>query len=139
MTDRSLSSFAVEIHATAKAKGWWDTDRNFGEQIALMHSELSEALEEWRINGYNKKIYFKHSDTCEKAAKAEFRFEVNSLVADCPSCGITKPEGIGIELADCMIRILDTLEHLGINAEDVLALKMRYNGTRPYRHGGKLA
>ena len=28
-----------------KANGWWSWDRNDGELIALMHSELSEALE----------------------------------------------------------------------------------------------
>lgn len=38
-----------EVHATAVEKGWWDGgDRNDGEQIALMHSELSEALEALR-------------------------------------------------------------------------------------------
>ena len=33
------------VHQNAKAKGWWDDERNDGEAIALMHSELSEALE----------------------------------------------------------------------------------------------
>ncbi len=33
------------IHNTAKEKGWWDTPREDGTLIALMHSELSEALE----------------------------------------------------------------------------------------------
>lgn len=36
------------VHQTAKDKGWWDeldAPRNEGEMIALMHSELSEALE----------------------------------------------------------------------------------------------
>jgi NTP pyrophosphatase (non-canonical NTP hydrolase) len=36
------------IHATAKSKGWWDKERNDGEMIALIHSELSEALEALR-------------------------------------------------------------------------------------------
>ena len=36
---------ARDVHATAREKGWWDVDRNDGEMIALMHSELSEALE----------------------------------------------------------------------------------------------
>lgn len=35
-------------HRDAKAKGWWDTDRMNGELIALIHSELSEALEALR-------------------------------------------------------------------------------------------
>jgi hypothetical protein len=37
-----------EVHNTAKAKGWWDKERNDGELIALMHSELSETLEALR-------------------------------------------------------------------------------------------
>ena len=36
------------IHATAREKGWWDNDRCDAELIALMHSELSEALEALR-------------------------------------------------------------------------------------------
>ena len=39
---------AREIHSTARDKGWWDNERNDGEIIALIHSELSEALESLR-------------------------------------------------------------------------------------------
>lgn len=38
----------VDVHATACAKGWWDEERSDGEAIALIHSELSEALEALR-------------------------------------------------------------------------------------------
>ncbi len=41
----SWNAVANEVHATAREKGWWETERNDGEMIALMHSELSEALE----------------------------------------------------------------------------------------------
>jgi len=44
----SFNKVQKEVHETAKSKGWWDTERNDGELIALMHSELSEALEELR-------------------------------------------------------------------------------------------
>jgi NTP pyrophosphatase (non-canonical NTP hydrolase) len=40
-----FTALANEVHNTAVDKGWWDTERNDGEIIALMHSELSEALE----------------------------------------------------------------------------------------------
>jgi len=44
----------IEVcHETAKGKGWWDWERSDGELIALMHSELSEALEAMR-NGLDK-------------------------------------------------------------------------------------
>lgn len=42
-----LKEFAVYVHSTAVQKGWWDFGKraSTGEAIALMHSELSEALE----------------------------------------------------------------------------------------------
>jgi len=36
------------VHSIALQKGFWDEDRNNAELIALMHSELSEALEALR-------------------------------------------------------------------------------------------
>lgn len=55
MTDNTARTFitafndvARDVHQTAVDKGWWDGPRNDGEIIALMHSELSEALEALR-------------------------------------------------------------------------------------------
>jgi len=41
----AFMGLAKEVNDTAKAKGWWDGERNEAEIICLMHSELSEALE----------------------------------------------------------------------------------------------
>jgi NTP pyrophosphatase (non-canonical NTP hydrolase) len=46
----TVSDLIKDCHTVAKTKGWWDTHRNDGELIALMHSELSEALEAMRSN-----------------------------------------------------------------------------------------
>ncbi len=43
-----LKALQREAHAIALSKGWWDEDRTFGDLIALVHSELSEALEAYR-------------------------------------------------------------------------------------------
>lgn len=76
-----------------------------------MHSELSEALEVYR-NGYDPNVVY---------------FDKG------------KPEGFAIELADCFIRILDTCEALGIDLQLATEMKLAYNKTRPFRHGGKRA
>lgn len=41
----AIDTMTGRLHATARAKGFWDVPRNHGEAIALMHSELSEMLE----------------------------------------------------------------------------------------------
>jgi NTP pyrophosphatase (non-canonical NTP hydrolase) len=42
---KELRKFQKEVHETARNKGWWDEKVEVGTKIALMHSELSEALE----------------------------------------------------------------------------------------------
>ena len=108
-------------HQTAVEKGWWENDRPFSEGIALMHSELSEALEEWRKHGMDSQAMI-------------YPYTVFSEPA-----GAVKPEGVAVELADVLIRIGDWCGKHNIPLEEALRAKMAYNKTRPHRHGGKLA
>lgn len=59
-----INNFIKECHRIAKEKGWWDQERNDGELIALMHSELSEALEAMRNHGKKKDIAEELADCC---------------------------------------------------------------------------
>lgn len=103
----TINEMAKEIHKNAVEHGWWEEDRPFGEIIALCHSELSEALEAYR---------------CGEA-----------LVWDHDG----KPDGIAVEMVDCVIRIFDALESWGVDIEEVLRMKHEFNRSRPYKHGNK--
>jgi predicted HAD superfamily Cof-like phosphohydrolase len=103
----NLNEWAKAIHENAVDHGWWDEPRTFGEIVALCHSELSEALEEYRDG------------------KPALYIENN------------KPEGTAVEMADCLIRILDWFGHEGIDPENIVGIKHQYNLGRSRRHGGK--
>lgn len=123
-----LNEFAKEVHENAVAHGWWDEERSFGDIVALCHSELSEALEEYRsgnkvIKGYPTPMLY---------------YSGGGYVATEPTAICHKPEGIAVELADCIIRILDYCGKEGIDIDAVLRVKHEYNKTRPYKHGGKV-
>jgi len=53
--------------------------------------------------------------------------------------GEPKPVGIAAELADVVIRVLDSCEGFEIPLVDAMLAKMEYNQWRPKRHGGKKA
>lgn len=60
----TVKKLVQESHTIAKSKGWWEGKRNDGELIALMHSELSEALEAMRNHGKIEDIAEELADCC---------------------------------------------------------------------------
>ena len=47
-----INELAKEIHENAKSKGFFDSEKNIGEMLCLIHSEVSEALEADRKGHY---------------------------------------------------------------------------------------
>ena len=126
----NLNKFSVDVHQNAVEHGWWDEERSFGDIIALCHSELSEALEEFRSG--RPMVY------CEALGTNKACMDGECGGIECLSWFTGgKPEGIAVEMADCIIRILDWCGKEGIDIEAILDAKHAYNKTRPYRHGGK--
>jgi len=59
-----INNLIRKCHNVAKSKGWWLDTRNDGELIALMHSELSEALEAMRNHGKKDELAEELADCC---------------------------------------------------------------------------
>ena len=99
---KALNAGSTVIHAANIRAGWWSDPRtgkpvarNAFEVLALVHSEISEAVEAHRKGLPDDKL------------------------PDLP--------GIAVELADALLRILDTAAALGLPIGDVLARKARFN------------
>lgn len=102
-TAATLERLSEVAWSIAEIKGFHETDRSFSEEIALMHSELSEALEAARNPDVSDKL-------------EDF-------------------SGVEEELADLIIRVLDSARHRDLNVSRAVMAKLRYNLNRPYKHG----
>lgn len=109
-TDLYLTDIQEEAHSNSKAHGFWEgtANDNIPTKIALIHSEVSEALE------------------CFREGDMQTHYREDG-----------KPEGFPSELADIVIRVGDLAERLGINLSAEIATKFAYNRTREMMHGGK--
>ena len=120
----TLNKFAQEVHQNAVDKGFHDFDHlrsvvdNYAVWTANIHGETSELWEAAR-NG----VLGNH---CDKQAK---------MIA----AGLEPLTNEEEELADIIIRALDTAAARGIDIGRAVEIKHYFNKTRLHKHGGKLA
>lgn len=124
-----LNELCKKAYHTACEKGWHDKPRSILEDLALVHSEISEAVEEARTSEFLTEPYCIDESTKTRMYLGPHRSAWR---------GLHKPEGLPSELADACIRIFDICGKMGIDLDFVVDIKMRYNESRPIRHGNKL-
>ena len=108
--EAALRDLTEASHMNSVQKGFWDSGPpNVAEKLCLMHSEISEALEDVRSG-----------------------LALTAIHMDGPA---SKPTGFPTELADLLVRVFDLAGGLGINLAEALRTKMAYNATRKHKHG----
>ena len=133
---KTINTLIKLAHEKAKNGGWWDAERNIGELLMLIVSELSEGLEALRKDHYADKsvVTDLYNDLAinshdeefvlnEEQWKNSFENNVKNTFED--------------ELADVAIRLFDLCGGLNVDLEKHIDLKMKYNSMRGYKHGKK--
>jgi NTP pyrophosphatase (non-canonical NTP hydrolase) len=100
-----------ESHRIAVDHGWWDGERPIPELLMLIVTEAAEAMEAYRAS----------TNVVQLSDK------------------IQGFDGMEEELADIMIRVADMAKANGYRLSEAIVAKLKYNESRPYRHGGKRA
>ena len=110
----TINKMVSDSYRIAEVHGWHERSTSVAERLCLTHSEVSEALEDYRCGREVNVIYYED-------------LKVNH----------SKPCGIPIELADVIIRIADFCGVYKVDLEEAIRVKQKYNENRPRLHGGK--
>lgn len=131
----NLKKFIQEAHQNAVEHGFWDGERPIEETIALIHSEWSEALEEYRAG----RPMVWHA--CDESPDETISICNPQDETECLNYGKEseckyhnpKPEGIAVELIDGCIRILDMFGQYSrtCSSTTIQELKNRIHASNP--------
>ena len=118
-----LACFGESVANNTVAKGFRELDPPLTREIVStftsnLHGEVSELWEAYRAG--------KLSEPCDKAEKMK-------------AMGLVPLTYAEEEIADIIIRALDTANAIGVDVRIALAVKHLYNTTRERLHGGKKA
>ena len=128
VTTENLTEFSKDIHQGNVKRGFYDDPKEIGTVLMLIVTELAEAMESYRANnrlgaGKLESIQWNsnlNEDFTEEDIN-QFKLVVKDTFED--------------EIADTIIRLFDLCGWLDIDIHKHIMLKLKYNSTRPYKHG----
>lgn len=123
MSNSNLKDLAKEIHQINKDKGFWDKERNVGEMLMLVTSELGEAMEAHRKRKFADWEGYEAALKTEGNTPENFQTHIKDSFED--------------EIADATIRLLDMAAGLNIDLDKHIQAKLNYNRSRERFHGKK--
>jgi NTP pyrophosphatase (non-canonical NTP hydrolase) len=124
---------ATSVDAYNDLRNWIQAKgvRNMGEMLMLATSELAEALEEHRDS---RPVHYYSCPDCKAVIEPDNGGHISPEGNWCDGKK-AKPEGLAVELADCIIRCLDTMRSLNVDINAIVEEKMTYNEGRGHKHG----
>ena len=126
-----VSTLQHQAYINAKEKGFHDHPKEVGTLLALIHSELSEALEahregeRWKLNLTPAQWKWVMNEE-DMVALKDFLWDKSKHQG---------PEHISEEMADAVIRLGDMAGAMGIDLEQAVIRKMQINEDRARLHG----
>lgn len=130
-----LNELAKQAHENAVDKGFYEAELDVcieqvelthlmtAKRLALIHGEVSEALEADRKGCYAKMHADQLMDQSDRAFKEAYSDWIKGSFEE--------------EIADILIRVFDLAAWKGIDLDAHVAAKMRYNSLREHKHGKK--
>lgn len=125
----TTNKMAEEVHQNAVDHGFYGAVPSIPERLMLIVSELAEALEEYRNDTPTQYVVRE-----ELVPGSAIGHRINWITNPMEWRPNEKPEGIASELADAVIRIMDTCAEQGIDIGLMIVKKHEYNKTRSYKH-----
>jgi NTP pyrophosphatase (non-canonical NTP hydrolase) len=95
-TGKTIQQMTAEVREVNTALGWHDDTNTLGDLVSLMNTEVGEALEAYR----------------------DYRLEDGTDNSYWNAAGLPKPEGVGSEFGDLVIRLVSTCDLIGVPVFD---------------------
>ena len=128
-----FNKLAKQINRSVREKGFWQSmhraivlNVNVDQKGDMLHTENSKAIKDAFIAQKIALIQSELSEALEAMRKGDY-------TAD--GYGVGKKDSFADELADTIIRILDLCGELNIDIDAQMAFKMAFNSQREAKHG----
>ena len=131
VTTENLTEFSKDIHKGNVKRGFYDDPKEIGTVLMLIVTELAEAMESYRGGNRlgSERLASLEWDSLDDTLNDNFsREDINQFKA------VVK-DTFEDEIADTIIRLFDLCGWLNIDIHKHIILKLKYNSTRPYKHG----
>lgn len=142
----TVKELVTQSYENSAAHGFWEserTDETIPSKLALIHSEISEALESFRDPNADEMVkvpidllerLISHAEKLDDDDECNAVRDSRVLVEKWKA----KPKGFAVELADAFIRLADLCGAEGIDIEQYIRTKHTYNIGREHRHGRRV-